>query len=321
MYSKLGITSAELHRIDYTKEVLQEILDMYEDLYEQVSHKAFMIDAMKSYSAAMQKDQLYALASQIKDEVKKIETAMGGKIEDAMYKMADAVVGDYNAYLAQITRISGIPFGTAYNGVPTQIVAAIKSGKIYDQKWFLSRAIWGDIKSKQGMINDIIARGVAENLSSYEIAKRLEDFVNPHKAKFDWKAPGVGKKIEYNSYRLAKTLITHSYQAAFMRVNRKDPFVIGYRWMISNSGRVCELCIDRSESDHAGLGPGVYDKDGVPFDHPNGMCWLEPVMLSLKDIGSALGDWVNGGGDRKLNREIDAWIKDLGLDRKYGLDL
>ena len=100
-------------------------------------------------------------------------------------------------------------------------------------------------------------------------------------------------KIDYNALRLARTMISHAYQQSFENVNRNDPFVVGYRWLTSNfHGRVCEICRERSETDQFGLGVGVFPKDQLPLDHPNGMCTFEAVISdSMTDIARKIGQW------------------------------
>ena len=78
-------------------------------------------------------------------------------------------------------------------------------------------------------------------------------------------------------------------------MNRNDPFVIGYRWLTSNfHGRMCDICRERAETDQYGLGTGVFPKDALPLDHPNGMCTFEAVMLDdMKTIAQKIGMWYN----------------------------
>ena len=78
-----------------------------------------------------------------------------------------------------------------------------------------------------------------------------------------------------------------------MSVNEHDPFVVGYRWLTSNfHGRVCPICMDRATRDAYGLGAGIFPKDKLPIDHPNGMCTYEAVIEdSMDDIGKKIADW------------------------------
>ena len=159
----------------------------------------------------------------------------------------------------------------------------------------------------QDDLSKIISFGTAQGKSAVEIAKELERYVDPSARKQaktiqSWRYDKAGNKIkdsvyfgkiDYNALRLARTLISHAYQQSFENVNRNDPFVIGYRWLTSNfHGRVCEICRERSETDQFGLGIGVFPKDQLPIDHPNGMCTFEAVIPdSMTDIARKIGQW------------------------------
>ena len=126
--------------------------------------------------------------------------------------------------------------------------------------------------------------------------------MNPDARKdWDWGKvyPGTKKVVDYNAQRLARTMVSHAYQQAFVRTTQKNPFVSKYKWEASNSGRVCEICEERDGK--------LFDKDELPLDHPNGMCTFTTVMDDLEKIGERLGDWAAG----KSDPELDKWAEDL----------
>jgi SPP1 gp7 family putative phage head morphogenesis protein len=161
----------------------------------------------------------------------------------------------------------------------------------------LSRSIWNSTSKAKKDINTIIAEGIAQNKSTYDIAKDLEKYVNPS-AKKDWAwskvYPGTNKVVDYNAQRLARTMVSHAYQQAFVRVTKPNPFVTKYRWLASNSNRVCELCNSRD---------GVlFEKDDLPMDHPNGMCTFTAVIdQPMTDIADRIADWALGQPDSELD--------------------
>lgn len=320
MYKELKLNKAEKMKPIYDKAVRKDIKRMYKRLSDQMKQTSENLKGMPDFSSEIKKDYFDALARQLDQEIIRIETEVGKLSTDYMTKISQDVVDDYNSYLDLILKPLNIKVTTAYSYVPTEIVTAIRTGKVYDNGWTLSKAIWGESKSKAKMINEIISEGLAQNKSSYDIAKDLERFVNPNARKnMNWEKvyPHTSKKVDYNAYRLAKTLIQHAYQQSWERTNAKDPFVTAYRWMISNSGRVCPICIDRAYSDH-GYGTGIYPKDALPMDHPNGMCWFEAIMPDLDEIGSRLGEWVV---NPRSDKEIDEWFVDMGWDKEFGLSL
>ena len=208
----------------------------------------------------------------------------------------------------------GIGLSTAYSFVPADVVQAITMGKIYDGDWTLSKAIWSNTKKSQQDIHDIIAKGVLDNKSSYAIAKDLEKYVNPTAAKpWDWGKiyPGVRKKVDYNAQRLARTLVSHAYQQSFVRTTKDNPFFEGYKWLTANNHRVCPICQGYAEDIHVnGLPAGVFTKDDLPLDHPNGQCTLSAYTEHNTDyIVNSLLDWAHG----KPNPDLDNFARSLGF--------
>ena len=152
-----------------------------------------------------------------------------------------------------------------------------------------------------------MAAGVAANKSAYEIAKDLEQYVNPNaKKEWDWSKvyPGTTKKVDYNAQRLARTMVSHAYQQSLLATTKHNPFVTGYRWRSAHVSRTCELCNERDGQ--------VYSADDLPLDHPNGMCtFLVELSGSLTDVADRLGNWVNGAEDP----ELDNWYKSMNLPK------
>ena len=51
----------------------------------------------------------------------------------------------------------------------------------------------------------------------------------------------------------------------------------------------------------------MFPKDQVPWDHPNGMCYIEPVYDSRRDNFQDIIDWVYA--DEGDMPEMDAFMK------------
>lgn len=265
----------------------------------------------------MQKQNLVLLQSEIENRIAQLNNDISnGIIRDCRVVASEVSDSKRNILKAYGFRDSDIHDAFMY--VPDIVVRNIANGNIYQDGWRLSEAIWGYNKQVQYNLNRIVANGTAQGKSAYEIALQLENYVAPQSKKASktissWRlaretdvqmgrATKVGERIhdkfyfgnvDYNAQRLARTMVSHAYQQAFQIVNEKDPFVIGYRWLTSNfHGRVCQLCIDRATKDQYGLGAGVFPKDQLPLDHPNGMCTFEAVMPdSMEDIADKIGKW------------------------------
>lgn len=292
-------TSEEV-RESLTIDSLKRIKKSYEDLYNNITRQ------INASGKNMQKQRLVLLQRELEDSIKQLNDDIANNITNTMKTVSKQVTYETRSYLKQMG-FSDADINNAYFYVPDQIVNNIITGNVYKAKWTLNDAIWGYNKNTHNTINNIIAMGTKENKSTYEIAKDLEKYVNPEARKPSrvirgWRIDENGKKVkdkfyfgkvDYNAQRLARTLISHSYQQSIIRESKNDPFVKGIKWLTSNfHSRVCIICTERSQQNNYGLGTGVYPKDRLPLDHPNGMCTFVTVMDdSMEDIADMVGKW------------------------------
>lgn len=297
--NKLQLRDSEITRYNISVEQSKEISAMYRKLAKELDKKIESIDPDKNVSSAIKQNYFNQLKKDLMSEIKDISSKTGTIIEDNMRKTSESVVKDNVSFLNKV----GLKIEGAYSNVPTDVVSNIASGKVYEGNWSLSKALWKDIKIKQREINTIIAEGVALNKSTYDIAKDLEMYVDPNAKKpWDWNKvyPGVSKKIDYNSQRLARTLVSHAYQQSLVQTTKPNPFVTGLQWRSTNV-RSCEICMERD-----GV---IYPKNALPLDHPNGMCTFLPIIPDkMEDIADRIGNWYNGEPDP----ELDEFAKVLG---------
>lgn len=298
---KFSLKNAEQVRQTTTMSQQKEIKRLYEQLYQDVTRKVGQLG-----NNNLQKQNLILLQRDIKNRIAQLNSDIQNGIIRDMRIVSNEVVEDTRTFLKQCG-FRDEDIHNAFSYVPDQIIRNITSGNVYQDGWTLSGAIWGYNKRTQEDLSKIISIGTAQGKSAVEIARELEQYVDPSARKSaktiqSWRYDKVGNKIkdsvyfgkiDYNALRLARTLISHAYQQSFENVNRNDPFVVGYRWLISNfHGRVCEICRARAETDQFGLGVGVFPKDQLPLDHPNGMCTFEAVIPdSMTDIARKIGQW------------------------------
>lgn len=312
MAQKFSLKNAEQVRLSQTALNQQRIKTFYEDLAKEVAR-----EIKKRGKKDITQSQLILLQRDIKTRLKEISEDIQNGIVDSMKTTANAVVVDTRTFLKQCGFREEDTLN-AFLYVPDNVVQNIVNGNVYQEGWSLSQAIWGHTQNFNQKLTEIVGKGAQSYKSAYEIAKDLEQYVNPTEAKesrriVSWRkarqtdvdagrAKVVGEKIkdsyymgrvDYNAQRLARTMISHAYQQSFVTVNEKDPFVTGYRWITSNfHGRVCEICRERSDTDKFGLGVGVFPKDQLPLDHPNGMCTFEAVIPdSMTSIAEKIGKW------------------------------
>lgn len=291
MAHKLNLRPAEKTRLELTKTQQRDIERMYRRISKKIGKEADKLP--NTTSGALRKMYLKRLQKQINSELTSLGKTLEGTILGNMEAVAEAVVGDNIAFHKAINlTVQGM-----FSHVPGDVVKAVSTGQVYEGRWSLSRSIWGHTSKTKKDINTVIAEGIAQNKSAYDIAKDLEKYVNPD-ARKDWAwskvYPGTALKVDYNAQRLARTMVSHAYQQSFVRTTQRNPFVTKYKWDSSNSGRVCPLCASRD---------GVlFEKDKLPLDHPNGMCTYIAVMdQPMTDIADRIADWALGGSDPELD--------------------
>lgn len=302
--SPLVFKDAEAARDAICAKDQEKIRQLYEDWAAEVGQRAAYYGSKTTASSYWQEQQLLELQRQLTAQSKAIANQIFYDTKESLYTVADAVVGCNAKFLADL----GFPkdgINAAFTSVPTTIVNNIVTGQIYEGGWNLSAAIWGDNQKTLSDIYGIVARGRAQNLSAYDIAKALESYVNPNKAKqWNLKMPdGVKiykKSVDYNAQRLVRTLTQHAYQQGIIQSAKANPFIQSIIWR-SNGSRTCELCLDRDGHE--------YKPEELPMDHPNGMCTMEPKIDVDKTIDQ-LADWFNA--EDGTYPEIDKFASNFG---------
>lgn len=310
---------AKGQRVRLVNDQSKQIKKMYSSITDDIQENIKFLERRQNISSVMRVQYLKDLQKQISEALEDIDGRLEKTIKLNMNGVAQEVVKCNQALLNNMG-FSNQLVGSALSYIPKDVVSEIITGKLYEGRWSLSKAIWSDTARMNKDLERIVATGVASQKSTYEIAKDLERYVNPSATKdWDWSKvyPGTKKKIDYNAQRLARTMVSHAYEESFVRATKNNPFVECYRWLISNSDRVCPICIGRAENNEYGLGAGLYPKDQLPLDHPNGMCTFETVIpKSYEQIADSLADWALGKGDPKLNGQIDDFVEDLGYGVK-----
>lgn len=297
--AKISFYKAEQTRLEITKEQEEEIANLYNQVYKDYKKQmdSLPLKGEGTTHQSLQKTYLNKLTKQLKEAYHSVSWDLESQIEKGMLDAAGAVVEDNNTWL----KSAGILIKGAYSYVPKDIVYRLSTGKVYGEGWTLSKSIWGQEQKTLHDIDQVVAMGVAGNKSAYEIAKDLEKYVNPSaKKEWDWSKvyPGTNKKVDYNAQRLARTMVSHSYQQSLLATTRHNPFVHGYKWRSAHTSRTCEICNERDGK--------VYSADDLPLDHPNGLCTFLVEMDSLENVADRLADWALGKDDAGMDEWADS---------------
>lgn len=297
---------AQRKKLKITKKQEKEIKSIYKNIYLNISKKLSKVDKNN-----LSKRYLESLIEVIKEEIKLSQNKISKTIKDNCKEVsseANNVQLDFFMLIDEKYELGlASIFKDMFAKIPKDAMNEIIFGKAYKDRKGLSERIWQYTKKFDKDIDYILAQGIAEKKSYYDIAKDLEKYVNPD-AKKDWDwckvYPNSSKRVDYNAQRLARTAVNHAFQQAQKRSCEKNPYVEGIRWISANShGRTCELCMERDNQ--------IFKINEVPLDHPNGLCTTVPeIPMSLEEIGTELRAWVDG----EKNIKLDKWFKDYGED-------
>ena len=278
----------------------KQIKQIYNDMYLNVSKKLSNVNPN-----SLSKRYLQSLKKSLESEIIALNKKVSKIIKDNTKKSSELANNVQLDFFMSINKdyslnIQGT-FTDMFSKIPKEAMNEVLFGKAYKDRKGLSERIWLDTKKFNKDIDYIIAEGIANKKSAYEVAKDLEIYVNPKAFKdFNWCKvyPNANKVVDYNAQRLARTSIQHAFQQAQIRSCKKNPYVEHIRWLSSNNSRTCELCNSRNNQ--------LYKVNDVPLDHPNGLCTTIPeITMTYKEIGEELKGWVDG----KPNTKLDKWFK------------
>lgn len=301
---------AEGKRVSIANLQSKEIRRFYEKMAKEMSVSVERLKNRDTPYAFERRIYLNNLVNEINVKMNDVDRKTESLVRNNVSEMVGAVMQNNETFL------KGIGFVEFRQNPQLRLEMAnqVISGQLYKNKWNLSSAIWGDNQKKMNEINMIVARGILKDKTTYQIAKELQRYVNPRARKIvEWNSPyGVRREIDYNAQRLARTMVSHAYQEAFVSLTKDNPFIEAYKWVTSGMHNVCALCVEREEDDAWGLGPGIFPKEALPLDHPNGMCTFE-IVTSYDDnsVTQAIHDWMFDEGDDTMNKSIDKFIKSL----------
>lgn len=305
-----------------TKEQQKEILKIYDNAILGISQKA-----ARAKDGGVTQKFLIENRKELKKVRQKIAAGINMATKNGVAIAAKTATDNEIFVMDDMLKKSGVKVTQSYKSmffeVQESVVNDIISGNLYGDKTTLSDRIWNMTGAFEGDIQSIINEGILQKKSAIELAKDLQYYVKPaamRPATWGKAYPHLKNKVvDYNAQRLARTSINHSYQTATIQGSNLNPFIEGIKWESAQiHGRTCDLCITRATENHVGLGVGVFPKDAVPLDHPNGLCtMISHIPDSLKGIADELNKWLNG----ESNPKLDKWFDEYGEYFNGGLKI
>lgn len=140
----------------------------------------------------------------------------------------------------------------------------------------LSERIWDLTSRTEQDLKRIIANGIAQGRSPYEISKQIEKYVSPDISATDelgiQTGPGIYRSPYRNAMRLARTETSRAYTQASSQFYQNKPWVESVDVTLSPDHEVEDECDDLADG-----GPYTPEEaDGLIPAHPHCMCSLTP---------------------------------------------
>lgn len=276
--------------------IQKRIKQLYEDVAKSLEDNVSSVDLTKP-SGSLKQYYLKSMQDEVEKAVDGIDKELNSTIQNSAESSGGLVVTAQNT----IMKRAGLSLEGAYGYVPEQVVKNLVSGSLYKGDWSLSQSIWKSGNKVKSDVQNVIAKGLAENKSVKDISEDLITYLRPSARKpWDWGKvyPGTSAQVDYNAQRLARTMIQHAYQQSMIQSMKYNPFCNGVIWhSVFAHGRTCELCKERDGN--------LYELKKLPLDHPNGLCYFEPALDDMNNIADSLADWVKG----KKNKGIDDYVE------------
>lgn len=181
----------------------------------------------------------------------------------------------------------------------------------------------GSIKT----VRNIIAIDLEIGKSAYQIAKDIEQYIRPeglltrvsplewYRQRFEsYKVKDIKDipkgSVSYNAFTIARSESNRTYRDAIVESTKNTPWVYGYKWNLSASHPKPDICDVWANSDF-GMGAGVYTAQSLPYDHPNGLCFVTTVQISSREFKRYLDDGVKPDAPKFKGEVPD--LKDWGV--------
>lgn len=287
-----AMKQVERKRNLYTKTIDKAIMQLYKKVGEEYSKKI-------AANPNIDNNTLKEHEEYFKKEYEKVAKSLESTLKSKMKRMVNDTVKAQEDNINDLCKKYKLDFGTTFQDkfskVNEDALRMLVSGKVYKDKVSLSGRIWNNKKK----VDEHIAFLLAQKKHPMDIARELEQYVNPAARKYT-NAEGykyTGRQVEYNALRLARTYINHAYQEAARDTSEANPFIKKLVWKSSHHKNMCGLCASRDGKE--------YDPKDMPLDHPNGFCSFTYKTDSLEDTATQLKAWMNG----ESNKDLDKWYK------------
>lgn len=297
-----------------------EIIKVYQKAYLDIIDKGLK----KAGGDPKKLDKLTkSYVMQIYDELEDLLTKYNRDMSDEIYNLQRQIMYSYfdpsfQEFRAKVDKLVDI--------TNRKVVNQMIQGNIYHDGKGLSDRIWDTAKTSGNKMSIAINSCIAQGMGAAEMSENLKEFaMGGHHT---WSRNKIREKLgdgyarkygsgglDYEALRLARTTLTHQAQISVINSSKVNPYLQFVKWHSDHqAGRTCQQCIDRDGQ--------LFKIDEVPLDHPNGMCWIQPVYsidgkteATPEEIAKDMKAWAEGSKNSKLMDKIPEY-KGLGGTKK-----
>ena len=297
-----------------------EIIKVYQKAYLDIIDKGLK----KAGGDPKKLDKLTkSYVMQIYDELEDLLTKYNRDISDEIYNLQRQIMYSYfdpsfQEFRAKVDKLVDI--------TNRKVINQMIQGNIYHDGKGLSNRIWDTAKTSGNKMSIAINSCIAQGMGAADMSQNLKEFaMGGHHT---WSRNKIREKLgdgyarkygsgglDYEALRLARTTLTHQAQISVINSSKVNPYLQFVKWHSDHqAGRTCQQCIDRDGQ--------LFKIDEVPLDHPNGMCWIQPVYsidgkteATPEEIAKDMKAWAEGSKNSKLMDTIPEY-KGLGGTKK-----
>ena len=297
-----------------------EIIKVYQKAYLDIIDKGLK----KAGGDPKKLDKLTkSYVMQIYDELEDLLTKYNRDISDEIYNLQRQIMYSYfdpsfQEFRAKVDKLVDI--------TNRKVINQMIQGNIYHDGKGLSDRIWDTAKTSGNKMSIAINSCIAQGMGAADMSQNLKEFaMGGHHT---WSRNKIREKLgdgyarkygsgglDYEALRLARTTLTHQAQISVINSSKVNPYLQFVKWHSDHqAGRTCQQCIDRDGQ--------LFKIDEVPLDHPNGMCWIQPVYsidgkteATPEEIAKDMKAWAAGEKNSKRMDKIPEY-KGLGGTKK-----
>ena len=222
-------------------------------------------------------------------------------------KLPESILNQYAKVMKDITNNKDVidKINKNVDVTSRNIVEQMIKGEVYKDGVGLDSRLWSATNASGRKIEDVIISCLARGISSAEASKIISQFAKS--GHHTWDKNKIREKLgnkyankygtgglDYEALRLMRTTNTHMAQLTVMNSDTVNPYNKFVKYHTGHAGsRTCSICRDRDGK--------IFPIHDAPLDHPNGLCWLSPVMskdgkteLSLADMVDDMNDYFDG---------------------------